>query len=205
MLEIRLQNLSKKFGSTRILKDFSHTFRDSSPCHIEGPNGSGKSSLLKIIAGFTTPDQGSIQWMHNDKSLTAPEIWSLLSYAAPYIDVPEEFTLTELLNFHTKFRPFQNNLTPEYLIDRAGLTKSKDKTVRSFSSGMKQRVKLGLAILADTPLLLLDEPVSNLDKAGKDFYAGLINDFGKNRMIIVCSNQIPEEHFFCTDKVSLGL
>jgi ABC-type multidrug transport system ATPase subunit len=205
MMEIRLQNLSKKFGSTRILKDFTHTFTSSAPCHIEGPNGSGKSSLLKIVAGFTTPDQGSVRWYYQNKQINASDVWSLLSFAAPYIDVPDEFTLSELLHFHTRFKPLRNNLNVNDLMDRAGLIKSKNKTVRSFSSGMKQRVKLGLATMADTPLLLLDEPVSNLDKTGKEFYANLIHDFGKDRLIIVCSNQIPEEHFFCIEKISLGI
>jgi ABC-type multidrug transport system ATPase subunit len=69
---------------------------------------------------------------------------------------------------------------------------------------MKQRLKLGLAILADTPVLLLDEPVSNLDKPSIQWYKELVTQFASHRTVIVCSNNIDDEHFFCTRQINIS-
>ena len=69
---------------------------------------------------------------------------------------------------------------------------------------MKQRVRLTLAILADCPLLLLDEPVSNLDKAAIEWYKNLINTYALHKTIVVCSNSIKEEHSFCNKELDMA-
>lgn len=118
------------------------------------------------------------------------------------MEVPEEFTLREVIEFHFKFKiPFQN-LTEKEIIEILYLENHQHKAVSQFSSGMKQRLKLGLAVLSDVPLILLDEPTSNLDKKGVSWYSELINNFCAERTIIVCSNE-PREYDFCTQKISL--
>ena len=82
------------------------------------------------------------------------------------------------------------------------MEKSKNKLIRYFSSGMKQRVKLALAFCADTPLLMLDEPTANLDAQGSNWYLQLIEQFAAGRLTIICSNQ-PNEYAFCKNRLNL--
>jgi ABC-type multidrug transport system ATPase subunit len=96
------------------------------------------------------------------------------------------------------------DLTTNDVIGLTGLSHAADKFVKQFSSGMKQRLKLSLAILSDTPLLLLDEPVSNLDKAAIQWYKEMIARYTAERTVIVCSNNIEEEHFFCTRQINIS-
>lgn len=169
---------------------------------ITGPNGSGKSTLLKILSGHLTPSKGKINFYNNAKTLPIEQVYQHLSYAAPYIDLIEEFTLNEALHFHHNFKPFINNQTPKDIINLLGFKKAQDKAIRYFSSGMKQRLKLALAICSDTKLLLLDEPTTTLDRQGVEWYQDLIRQFADNRLVIVASN-VEEDFFFCEERVSI--
>jgi ABC-type multidrug transport system ATPase subunit len=108
----------------------------------------------------------------------------------------------EQFEFHATFKTLQSSITVNDIIERIGLKNSAHKQIRYFSSGMKQRLKLALAILSDTPLLLLDEPCSNLDKEGYQLYAELIQQFAQHKLIIVGSND-PQEYAFCQQQVNL--
>jgi ABC-type multidrug transport system ATPase subunit len=135
------------------------------------------------------------------KIIEIEDIFSHLSFAAPYLELFEEFTLTESIEFQAQFKPFSNNLSTKQIVELTQLEKSQDKQIKYYSSGMKQRVRLALAVLADTPLLLLDEPTSNLDKKAIDWYQKLVDDFSKDRLIIVASNQQEYEYPFCNKQL----
>jgi ABC-type multidrug transport system ATPase subunit len=107
-----------------------------------------------------------------------------------------------MLDFHQRFKQFQNNLNTESVIDLLNFSKSKHKEIKFFSSGMKQRLKLVLAICSDTNFLLLDEPTTNLDAEGVAWYQSLIEQFIKNRLVIVASN-VEHDYEFCTEKLSI--
>jgi ABC-type multidrug transport system ATPase subunit len=117
----------------------------------------------------------------------------------------EEFTLKEIIDFHIRFKPLATSLKSKDLIDILALNKSADKEIRYFSSGMKQRVKLALAICSDSPILLLDEPTTNLDAQGVKWYQDLVANFTKNntRTVIVASN-IEHDYYFCQDQISIA-
>jgi ABC-type multidrug transport system ATPase subunit len=125
------------------------------------------------------------------------EIFKHISYASPYLELFDEFTLIESIEFQAQFKPFFNGLTSKQIIELTQLEKAKDKQLKYYSSGMKQRVRLALAILCNSPLLLLDEPTSNLDKKSIDWYQNLVDQHSKQRMIIVCSNEQTYEYPFC--------
>jgi ABC-type multidrug transport system ATPase subunit len=169
---------------------------------VLGPNGSGKSTLLKVLSGYSTPSKGQIDFWENDKTLSTDKIYPEISYAAPYIELIEEFTLTEMIDFHRRFKAFQENLTTEQLIDILNFSKSKNKEIKYFSSGMKQRLKLALAICSATNLLLLDEPTTNLDDEGVEWYQTLIEKFTANRLVIVASN-VKHDYHFCTQQLNI--
>jgi|ERR1051325_2406326 ABC-type multidrug transport system ATPase subunit len=169
---------------------------------ILGANGSGKSTLLQLIAGNSIPSEGKIVYSDDSGKEIPPEnIFSHLSFASPYLELFEEFTLQESIRFHSRFKKLGGGLNAAKVTEICYLENAVNKRIRDFSSGMKQRVKLALAILSDTPLLLLDEPCSNLDQKGVDWYNALVEEHKQNRLIIVCSNLHPEEYRFCNQQI----
>ncbi len=198
MTKISLTQAGKRFNKDWIFSSLDFNFNQGEHYAIIGNNGSGKSTLLQIIAGYGTLTKGTVQWEGHD----ATTIFQDISFAAPYLELVEEFTTLEQFNFHTQFKPLQKQLTVEQLIELIGLKKAADKQIRYFSSGMKQRLKLALAIFSDSPLLLLDEPCSNLDQEGYELYHHLIQQYALHKLIIVGSND-KEEYKFCSQHLNL--
>jgi len=197
-MQISLQQASKRFNKEWIFRNLDYTFELGQHYALIGNNGSGKSTLLQIIAGYSSLTKGTIHWSDNDHTT----IFQQISFAAPYLELVEEFTTMEQFDFHATFKTLQPSISVNDIIERIGLKNSAHKQIRYFSSGMKQRLKLALAILSDTPLLLLDEPCSNLDKEGYTLYAELIQQFAQHKLIIVGSND-PQEYPFCNQQVNL--
>ena len=195
---IQLDTIGKRFRYEWIFRNISTTFEQGRRYAILGPNGVGKSTLMKILSGHLTPSSGKMTVQINDKTLDADDIYRYVNYAAPYIELIEEFTLTEAIDFHIKFHPLSNSLTINDLITLLGFQKSRDKEIRYFSSGMRQRLKLALAICSNSPILLLDEPTTNLDVQGVAWYRGLMQQYteGSNRLVIIASNA-EHDYDFC--------
>lgn len=202
MLKIQVQKAAKRFHYEWIFKNLDLELTSGDSLAITGGNGSGKSTLLKCLSGATPLSQGNITYQ-TEVGLVAEEHWfRSLAIAAPYMELPEEFTLLEAIDFHFKFKkPFAHSL-PQELVGLLGLEKHQHKALSQFSSGMKQRVKLGLAIFSEVPLLLLDEPTSNLDKQGVSWYLDTMDRCAKDRIVVVCSNE-PKEYTFCQKKINL--
>ena len=195
-MEVSFHNVSKRYRYEWIFRDVNFTFGNGKKYAILGPNGSGKSTLLKVLSGHLTPSKGKVNFSAGEKKIAIDQVYLHTSYAAPYIDLIEEFTLLEALNFHKKFKPFLNQLENSDLIEILGFQKSKNKLIRYFSSGMKQRLKLVLAICSESPILLLDEPTTNLDLQGMEWYRDLIKTYAKNRLVVIASN-IEADYDFC--------
>lgn len=170
---------------------------------ILGGNGSGKSTLLQTISGFVTPNEGEVIFKNEGKNVGPAEMKNFISLASPYLQLVEDFTLPEMLEHVAVFKPFLNGLSPGEIISIMELDHASKKFLRQFSSGMKQRVKLGMALLADAPVLLLDEPVSNLDRAAIDWYKKIISSYTTNKTVMVCSNAITDEYFFCDREINV--
>ena len=197
-MHIQLTNIGKRYNYEWIFKGIHLEFAKENNYAILGSNGSGKSTLLQVIAGNFIPSEGEISYKLNNASIDAEDIYTQLSIATPYLDLFEEFTLNESVEFHSKFKPFMAGLETQQIVTLMQLEKAKDKQLKYFSSGMKQRVRLALAILSNTPLLLLDEPTSNLDKNAINWYQQLIQTYSRDRLIIVASNQLEYEYAsFC--------
>lgn len=203
MISISLNNLGKKFNREWIFRNLSYEIAAGDKLLISGGNGSGKSTLLQVLSGFVSPNEGQVIHLQNRQKVSEEEIQKHISFASPYLQLIEDFTLAETLEHVSAFKPFANNISGPELIGIMELKASENKFVKQFSSGMKQRLKLALAILADTPLLLLDEPVSNLDKNAIAWYKELIAAYSNKRTIIVCSNAIADEHSFCTRELNV--
>jgi ABC-type multidrug transport system ATPase subunit len=202
MLKIQFEEASKRFQYEWIFRNLTLTLSTGSSLAITGSNGSGKSTLLKSLSGAIPLSSGKINYQNDQVSVPESEWFTLLSIAAPYLELPEEFTLSELLDFHFKFKKPLQGISKQEILDVIYLKEHAQKTISQFSSGMKQRLKLGLALLSDVQLVLLDEPTSNLDRNGILWYQKMIGDFGSDRIMVVCSNE-PREYEFCQQKIVL--
>jgi ABC-type multidrug transport system ATPase subunit len=195
-MKITLENIGRRFNRDWIFRGIDHTFVSGKIYAILGPNGSGKSTLLQVLNGSLTPSAGTISYFYQDKLVDAEDVYQYLSLAAPYLELIEEFTLSEMIDFHFKFKSYAAGLNKNELIGLLAMPGSENKLIKYFSSGMKQRLKLALAFCSDTPMLMLDEPASNLDTQGVQWYLSLVQQFAKNRLTIICSNQ-EQEYSFC--------
>jgi len=201
-MEIRLQNTGKRYNRTWIFRGIEFTLPEFSSLALVGNNGSGKSTLLQLIYNYQTLSEGTISYFKNGEEQAAESIYASMAFVAPYLDLPEEFTLNEIWDFHFSLKPLRSGVEKDIIFESCGPRGNENKPVRYFSSGMKQRVKLILAIFADTPILLLDEPCTNLDKNGIIWYRKLMLDLTGNRTLVVASNQL-DEYDFCAHRIQL--
>ncbi|MBS1652770.1 MAG: ATP-binding cassette domain-containing protein [Bacteroidetes bacterium] len=204
MLKIQLNTVSKKFQNEWIFKNIQLEIAPFETLVIKGNNGSGKSTLLQIIAGFVSPTKGTVLHFIENKPIENEKMFSHIAIASPYLQLIEDFTILELANHCNKFKPFENNISAKDFTELIELKHAANKQIKQLSSGMKQRVKLGLAIYSKAPLLLLDEPLSNLDFNGGEWYKRQIKNVLNKKTIIVCSNQIEDEYFFCNKSLLIS-
>lgn len=195
-MKIITEQLGKRYRKEWIFRRVNLTLSAGNSYTFVGPNGSGKSTLLQLLAGNVPATEGTLTYLRKG-TLVEPDYWfKQISIAAPYLELVEELTLLELLTFHQTFKPFKNKLTPEEVADRLWLTHALYKEVKFYSSGMKQRVKLGLAFFSNTPIVILDEPTSNLDRQGIAWYQEQVRQLTLDQLLLIGSNQ-PEEYEFC--------
>lgn len=201
-MRINLTNLGKRFNREWIFQNLTFQFDSGKHYAITGPNGSGKSTLLQIISGASTHNKGSIHYQEGDKPVTSENIFQKVGFAAPYLDVIEEMTLIEFFSFHHQMKGWLPTLDTDQIIHILGLEKAAHKQIRYYSSGMKQRVKLAQAIFSDVSVVLLDEPLTNLDEEGIMLYQKLINDYCQKRLVIISSND-KKEYSFCDETIDM--
>lgn len=197
-MKINLAQLGKRYNRDWIFRNLDFQFEAGKQYAITGPNGSGKSTLLQIISGATIFNEGTVSYFEKEKPFSQEKIFQKISFAAPYIDMIEEMTLTEFFSFHHNMKGWLPALTTKEIIYLSSLEKAAHKQIRYYSSGMKQRVKLAQAIFSDTPVVLLDEPLTNLDEEGVSLYHNLIEKYCKNRLLIISSND-KKEYSFCDE------
>jgi len=198
-MQITLNNTGKRFNLEWIFRHVEFEFSSGKSYAIVGANGSGKSTLLQVIAGALMHSEGNIIYTDDQQKIISNDlIFEQISIAAPYLELIEEMTATEFLTFHQTFKTFIKPI-PEILAE-IGLAQAANKQIRYFSSGMKQRLKLGQAFFSNSSILLLDEPTTNLDGVGIQLYLRLIKDYAEKRLLIICSND-EAEYGFCDEKI----
>lgn len=192
-LIIEVSELAKRYNREWIFKNFTHTFRSGQTYAITGPNGSGKSTLLQVLWGQLPQSGGKISYVKNNAAVPVDDVFRHVCVAAPYMDLIEELTLTEQLQFHFKLRKPRAGFTIESMIGKLYMTESRDKQISNFSSGMKQRVKLGLAFFTETDVIFLDEPGTNLDEKAFAWYTENLAEAAQtSSLIFIASNQKSE-------------
>jgi heme exporter protein A len=190
---IQSQNLSKSFGRRLIFNDINFTWKDNGIFGISGPNGSGKSTLVKIIAGLIAPTSGKIIHKNSDGEIIPEKLHNHIGFVSPYLVLYEEFSAWENLKIFAKIRgvPF-NKEKVLYYLSQFLLDNRKDDLVKTYSSGMKQRLKFAFALMHSPDVFIFDEPTSNLDEEGKKVVYKIILEEGKNRIVIVASNEMKD-------------
>lgn len=190
-MTLAAENLSKRFNREWIFRNFSFVF---APGHyaITGPNGSGKSTLLQLLWGQVPASGGILQYSEGGNSIPIEQVFRHLTLAAPYVDLIEELTLEEILNLHFSFKRARGNKSTLELAEMMQLSHARHKQVGHFSSGMKQRLKLGLALFSDVPMIFLDEPTTNLDKNATAWYWDQFNSLPPKTTVFIGSNSEAE-------------
>ena len=189
---ISLKSAGKRFNREWIFRNLNFSADFGEIISVSGPNGSGKSTLLQIICGYLTLSEGSITWklpkFNQDYNTVAPYI----SLCASYVEMVEEMTANEMLDFHFSFKRRRQDITNSEILSQLNLTAAANQQLRYFSSGMKQRIKLAQAFFSDTPVILLDEPCTNLDTDGINIFNQLMESYTLNRLVLVASNDYRE-------------
>ncbi|MBU2914351.1 ABC transporter ATP-binding protein [Reichenbachiella agariperforans] len=204
-MEIRLEHLSKRYSNKEwIFKDLSYTFETGERIAIIGNNGSGKSTLLRTIGGMSLPSSGHVHYLDKDTSIHEDELIRHITFASPYLELIEDFTLMEMLSFHFKFKPIRKQISHKELIRLMYFEGHENKLIKNFSSGMKQRLKLALAFHTEASVVLLDEPGSNLDQTGFNWYLQQLNALPSQTITIIASNQ-KEEYQSCNRIIDLSV
>lgn len=200
---IQIKNLGKKFRQGWIFRDITQDFNTGQAIAVLGPNGSGKSTFLKIVAGMAFPSIGEINYLYKGITLQEEEQYKQVTMTAPYLELPEELTLQQLIRVHFGFRSCVRDCHYSEVMDIMGLSHAGQKPISHFSSGMKQRVRIGLALLTKAAFVFLDEPLSNLDKDGIKWYGDMIASYTGERLVFVASNR-EDEYAFCHASINIA-
>lgn len=196
-MKIIATGISKKFRQEWVFKALNYTFESGKSYAIVGQNGAGKSTLLKTLAQYSLPNKGTVEFEG-----IIDDVNKQISFAAPYSELIEEFTLPELLNFLVQIDFLDARWDFDTFTTFIDLRPSETKYIKNFSSGMRQKVKLGVALAADRPILCLDEPTSNLDETAKNwFYQALESQ--RHKLILIASNEKAEIDL-CTDSLAIA-
>jgi ABC-type multidrug transport system ATPase subunit len=191
-MNIIATELSKRYNREWIFHKLSYRFEFGKTYALVGPNGSGKSTLLHILTGQVPPSGGTLNYENYIGKVDIHAVYKSMVIAAPYMDLIDEFTLDEMVKFHFCFKQIRNGSTTDEVVEKMELTHARHKLVSNFSSGMRQRLKLGLAFYSQSEVLFLDEPTSNLDQKSIDWYWKNITQLIGKNLIIIASNQEME-------------
>lgn len=187
---IEIENLTKYFGRRLIFKGINEKLSSPEIIGISGQNGAGKSTFVKMLAGVISPSKGKIKHYIDNKLILEEKVYNYLGFVSPYLVLYDEFTALENLYYFSKIRgiTFDKNYAHE-LLKTVNLYERRNDFVKTYSSGMKQRLKYCFALIHKPKLLIFDEPVSNLDNSGKEIVYNFINNYGANSLVIVASNE----------------
>ena len=201
-MEIEVNGLGKRYQKEWIFRGLSGRFETDKSYAITGPNGSGKSTLLQLLTGFFPPTEGQITYRSKDYLIPAEQHYRFFDIITPYLEIMEEFTLKEFLSFHFKFKQLKTGYHLHDFLKKVYLEKDADKLISNFSSGMKQRLKLGLAFFSESPITFLDEPTANLDEKGVNWYLENMREILNKKLVFISSNQ-KHEYDFCSELIHI--
>jgi ABC-type multidrug transport system ATPase subunit len=192
LFSIQVTDLSKRFNREWIFRNFTYQFTSGNTFAITGPNGSGKSTLLQVLWGQVPQTSGQLRYSKGTAEIPVEDVCHRLTIATPYMDLIDEFTLTEQLEFHFKLKKARGGKSIAELLEILYLEDARNKFIGNFSSGMKQRVKLGLAFYTEADMVFLDEPGSHLDDKAFAWYLSEYAKMPSGTLVFIGSNDEAE-------------
>jgi len=203
-MHIELQHIGKRYQKEWIFRSIDARWNAGDCTAILGGNGSGKSTLTQIISGFLSSSEGELSWNINGQKIARDKVHQHVTMCTPVLQLWDDFTLRENVEFFLRFKSLRNGMSASEFMRCIDLEKQEHRALKHFSSGMRQRVKLGLAIVAESSLLLLDEPCSHLDNRAVQWFQELLQTHAQGRTIFVASNKDERETFLCNSNLDVG-
>jgi heme exporter protein A len=188
-MEVNAEQITKKFGHRTVIKNLSLSVTSGQCLAIVGANGSGKTTLMRILANLIQPTSGQVRYSIQQAIVRQERIFQHIGYIGPYLELYQDLTALENLRFFSKMKSLSEPLPRiRELLKQFGLWGREDEAVKTYSSGMKQRLKYIFALLGEPEALFVDEPRANLDEPGiRTVYAAL-SDYKKQRIVILATN-----------------
>tara|TARA_Y100001934_G_C12356147_1_gene778261 strand:+ start:306 stop:926 length:621 start_codon:yes stop_codon:yes gene_type:complete len=196
-MKLEYRKAGRRFPGQIVFQNLDLEIEAGSHWAILGANGSGKSTFLKTAFGALSLSEGTVQHSIDGQAVDMQSAALNIAYAAPYFELIEELNVLEFLKTAQGFRPFKNQLGPQEIIQKAMLEEAAKRKIRFLSSGMKQRLKLCLALFSEAKLIILDEPTSNLDQAGVQWFRDLLENEIEDRSLLIGTNYNEDEGFLC--------
>ena len=192
---IKVQDVSKRYNEHWVIKKLSHTFDSTHIYGIKGDNGSGKSTLIKMISGFLSPTLGTITYVNDDVEIPRDDIYKHVSIWGPHTSMSGVLTVKEMIAYYGKMKGWMTPMTVDQIFSITELPVKIDQRVDQLSSGQAQRLGLTLTLLADTSVVLLDEPGSYLDQTAKKWMQDMISGHLTSRLALIASNDEADLSF----------
>ncbi len=188
-MNLSVENIEKNFGDRRILRDINFSLESGQSAALVGPNGSGKTTLVKIVCGLIRPSQGNVQFRIKGEPIDPLDVYKHIGLVSPYLELYEELTAIENLNFFGRIKKI-SHLGDKIsdLMKRVNLTGREDDPVKTYSSGMRQRLKYVFALLGSPEVLILDEPTSNLDVDGIERVYKIMDEQKQKKILLIATN-----------------
>lgn len=203
-IQLQLNSICKRYNQRLVLQGISFEATNGEVVAITGNNGTGKTTLLKIIAGLSRPSGGTVTLIIKDKVISPEQIPHCVGFVAPYLEVYKEFSPAELLVITARMRGITwDGCHQDAILSAVGLQNRAHDNIRGFSSGMQQRVKYALALQHQPPVLLLDEPTTNLDQNGITMVHTIVRLFSERGGIVLIATNDERDILLCTKHIAV--
>jgi len=201
---VEATEISQKFNRRRIFEAISFKISGGQSLAITGPNGSGKTTLIKIICQLLRPTSGKLLIRNEERIIHPHQIYPYVGLVGPYLQLYNNLSALENYTFFARIRGLTVDIQHfKQLMVRLGLQGREFDELRTYSSGMLQRMKYVVAIMHQPRILILDEPTANLDEDGSEIIYGIMEDQKKENILIIATNE-PEEVKFGEETVVLN-
>lgn len=197
---IKIQNLSRKFGTIRAVDNISFEIQDKEILGFLGPNGAGKTTTLRMLVGYLQPSSGSIELDGNSIFANPLEVSRQIGYLPEQNPLYDDMTVVEALGYLAALRGLKESFFKErrdFVVQNCGLKDVLHQRIGTLSKGFRQRTGLAQAMLHDPRILILDEPTSGLDPNQILEIRDLIRTLGQEKMVILSSHIMQEVQALC--------
>ncbi len=194
-MDLIAENIVKRFNNFLVLKNISFKVSSGSALAITGPNGSGKTTLIKILCNLMAPTRGQIIYRNGSVTIKRENIYQFIGLVGPYLQLYQELTAQENIDFFAGMRNLKH-YEPKIktLMQLFNLSGREHDPVKTYSSGMQQRLKYVCALMHDPEILFVDEPRSNLDRKGIETVYQILTEQKKEKILILSTNDREDLH-----------